>query len=75
MSEKIVRKYRNYTNEDVIKYSAEVLSLGQLLEKLGLKPAGGNYIHMKKTLQKLNINCDHWKGQAWNKGEQLKNFS
>jgi len=30
---------------------------------------------MKRNLQRLEINTDHWTGQAWNKGEQLKDYS
>jgi len=30
---------------------------------------------MKRILQRLNIDCSHWKGQAWNKNEQLKDWS
>lgn len=70
-----MRNYRNYTDEDVIKYVKEVCSIAQLLKKINLKPAGGNYAHIKKTIQRLNINTDHWTGQGWNKGQQLKDWS
>ena len=70
-----MRKYRNYSDEDIIKYAAEVSSIAGLLSKLDLKCAGGNYSHIKKTLQRLNIDCSHWKGQAWSKEEQLKDWS
>lgn len=70
-----MRKYRQYTDEDVIHSSKEVKSVAQLLRKLNLKEAGGNYAHIKKTLQRLKINTDHWTGQAWNKGQQQKNWS
>lgn len=70
-----MRKYRNYSNDDIIKAASQVKSMANLLRLLDLKPAGGNYIHMKKILQELRINCDHWTGQAWNKNEQLKSWS
>ena len=70
-----MRKYRNYTDEDIIKYSKEVKSIAALLRKLDLKPVGGNYPHIKKSLQKLKIETPHWTGQGWNKGEQTKNWS
>lgn len=69
------RKYREYTDEDIIKFAKEVVSIAGLLTKLNLKKAGGNYAHMKKTLQRLNIDCSHWTGQAWNKDQQLKDWS
>ena len=69
------RKYRNYTDEDIIRYSKEVKSIAGLLKKLDLKVVGGNYINMKRNLQRLNVDCSHWTGQAWNRGQQLKDYS
>ena len=71
----MARDYRKYTDDDVIKTAAEISSMAQLLSKLGLRVAGGNYANMKKTLQRLEVNCDHWRGQAWNKDQQLKDWS
>lgn len=68
-------KYREYTDKDVINAAKEVTSLAGLLRKLNLVVAGGNYIHAKKTLQRLNIDTSHWKGQGWNKGNQQKDWS
>lgn len=70
-----MRTYRNYTDEQIIAAAAEVKSMFWLLKKLGLKATGGNYTNMKRNLQRLKLNCDHWTGQAWNKGEQLKDWS
>lgn len=69
-----MRQYREYTDEDIIKAAKEVSSMSQLLGKLGLRKAGGNYANMKRTLQRLNIKCDHWTGMAWSKGQQLKEW-
>lgn len=66
---------RPYTDDDIVKYAREVNTLAQLLNKLGLKPAGGNYANMKRNLQRLGVDTTHWTGQAWNKGEQLKDWS
>jgi Zn finger protein HypA/HybF involved in hydrogenase expression len=38
-----MRKYRNYSDEDVIKFAAQAQSMGQLLDMLELRKAGGNY--------------------------------
>jgi hypothetical protein len=70
-----MRKYREYTDEQVINYAKEVFSIAQLLNKLNLKIAGGNYSHIKKTLQRLNIDTSHWTSQGWNKNQQLKDWS
>ena len=66
--------YREYTDEDIINFAKEVKSIAGLLRKLGLKVAGGNYCHLKKNLQRLNVDTSHWTGQTWNKGEQLKDW-
>ena len=69
------RTYRAYTDQQIIQAAKESKSLAQILDRLGLKKAGGNYANMKKTLQSLNVNCDHWTGQAWSKSERLKDWS
>ncbi len=68
-------KYRSYTDDDIIKYAKKVKSIAGLLRRLGLTPAGGNYINIKRLLQKLNIDCSNWTGQGWNKNQQLKDWS
>lgn len=69
------RPYRNYSDDDIIRVSAKVTSMSQLLFELGLRPAGGNFANMKRRLQSLDLKCSHWGGQAWNKGERLKDWS
>ena len=44
------------------------------MKKLDLIQAGGNYIHLKRNLQRLDVDCSHWTGQGWNKNEQLKDW-
>lgn len=67
--------YRNYTNQDIINNSKKAKSIAELLRFLGLKPAGGNYSNIKRKLQQLNVNTEHWTGQGWSKDAQLKNWS
>ena len=66
---------KNYTDDEIRKYAAEVKSMAQLLKRLGLKSAGGNFANMKRKLQKLDVDCSHWTGQAWSKDERLKDWS
>ena len=70
-----VRKYREYSNDDIIKICKDVKSLAGLLKQLGLKPAGGNYANMHRLIQKLTIDTSHWTGMSWNKGKQLKDWN
>lgn len=69
-----MKKYRNYTDEDVIKFAKEVNSIAGLLKSLNLVVAGGNYANMKRKLQKLNVDTSHWTGQAWSGNQQLKDW-
>lgn len=68
-------QYKNYTDKDIIEKSQQANSLTELLSLLGLKPVGGNFANLKRNLQRLNLECSHWKGSAWNKGERLKDWS
>ena len=43
-------------------------SIRQILQKLGLREAGGNYSQIKKYLQAYEVNISHLRGRAWNKG-------
>lgn len=69
------RKYRNYSDQDIIDAAKNVKSVAGLLKAVGLRPAGGNYANMKKHLQRLKIDTSHWTGQAWSKDQQLKDWS
>lgn len=43
-------------------------SIRQVLEKLGLAEAGGNYSIVKRRIQGLGLSTAHFKGQGWKKG-------
>ncbi len=64
-----------YTPEDLKLIVPTVVSIAQLLRKVGLKPAGGNYASMHRILQELKIDTSHFKGQGWNKDSQQKDWS
>ena len=70
-----MRTYRAYTNEQIISAAKTVKSIAGLLRTIGLKPAGGNYINIKRLLQQLKVDTSHWTGEGWNKGKQLKDWS
>lgn len=70
-----MKKYRNYTNEQVIELSKNVKSIAELLRKLGLKSVGGNYYTMHRLIEELKIDTSHWTGAGWNKGKRLKGWA
>ena len=39
-----------------------------MITKLGLIPAGGNYVQVSKAMNDEELDISHFKGQAWNKG-------
>ena len=43
-------------------------SIRQVLFKLGLVEAGGNYEQIKNWIKKLDIDTKHFTGMTWNKG-------
>ena len=70
-----MRKYRNYTDEDIIKAVKISTSLNQVLNKLNLKMAGGNYNTLKRQIAKLNLDTTHFTGMLWSKGKMLKDWA
>ena len=70
-----MKKYRNYTDQDIIDNCKNVYSMAGLLTSLNLKAVGGNYDTMKRKIAKLDIDTSHWTCQLWNKGMKLKDWS
>lgn len=69
------RKYRNYTDSDVIEAVKKSKSIAGVLKLLNLKTAGGNYANIQRVIQNLKCDCSHFTGQAWNKNQRIKNWS
>jgi len=61
-------KPRKWTKKDLEIAASQSTSVRQVLSKLNLKEAGGNYSQIAKYLKLYKINVAHFKGQAWNKG-------
>lgn len=60
-----------WTDEQLIAAVKSSTSISQVLEKLGLKPAGGNYIHVPREIKRLSLDTSHFRGQGSNKGKVL----
>jgi Zn finger protein HypA/HybF involved in hydrogenase expression len=62
------------------KYNQELLveavrtskSIRQVLQKLSLREAGGNYLTIKKKIEKNGLDTSHFTGKAWNFGLKFK---
>lgn len=61
-------KLKKYTLEELKVAVATSYSKRQVLDKLGIVPAGGNYQTLRKALKEFNLDTSHFKGQGWNKG-------
>ena len=60
-----------YSEEELREAVKTSTSIRQVLEKLNIVPAGGNYQTTNRRIEKLNINTKHFTGQAWNKGKVI----
>jgi hypothetical protein len=58
-----------YTKENLETIVSECNSIRQVLIKIGLKEAGGNYQNIKTRIEKFGIDTSHFHGQVWNKGK------
>ncbi len=61
-------KKKKWTKEQLSKAVENSFSLRQVIKKLGLVEAGGNYEQTKKYIEFWKIDSSHFKGKAWNKG-------
>lgn len=43
----------------------------QVIAKLGLIPAGGNYVQISRAISDEKLDTSHFKGHAWNKGMKV----
>ncbi|MBY0539221.1 HNH endonuclease [Patescibacteria group bacterium] len=59
---------RSWTVEELKKAAASSTSYRQVMKKLNLRAAGENYAQLQKYLKENDIDTQHFKGIAWNKG-------
>lgn len=48
--------------------------MSEIVRKLGLRVAGGNYTHIRRHIVRLNLSTDHHVGQSWNR-DNYKDFT
>lgn len=59
---------RSWTEKQLKEAVKSSFSYRQVLAKLHLREAGGNYSQIKKYINELNLDILHFKGRGWNKG-------
>jgi hypothetical protein len=62
-------KRRSWTNKHLIDAVNTSTSIRQVISKLGLVPAGGNYQQVHQYISELNLKTTHFTGKAWNRGK------
>jgi len=62
---------KKWTEKDLKNAVINSTSIRQVLKKIELVEAGGNYNQIKNYIKKLKIDTGHFKGKAWNKGMKL----
>lgn len=61
-------RFKRWTEEQLRIAVKESRSIRQVLKRLKLREAGGNYYQINKYIKVYNINTSHLKGRGWNKG-------
>jgi len=64
-------KPRKWIESDLNDAVRNSRSLREVLIKLGLKPAGGNYSFIGSHIRRLGLDTTHFKGKSWSKGLSL----
>jgi len=65
-------KYTRELLEPIVESST---SIGQVLDRLGLRRTGGNYRHINQRIGAYSISTEHFKGQGWSEGETVDSNS
>lgn len=64
------KRARKYSDEELIEAVRDSVSLAEVLRKLGIRDAGGNYVTLKQNIQRLGLDISHIGGQGWAKGKR-----
>ncbi|OGB73428.1 hypothetical protein A3K24_00965 [candidate division Kazan bacterium RIFCSPHIGHO2_01_FULL_44_14] len=61
-------KRRGWTEEELKHAVKDCSSFRQVLLKLHLRPAGGNYEQIQKYIHEYNLDTQHFRGKGWSAG-------
>ncbi len=62
---------RSWSNEQLVQAVGNSISIRQVLIKLGLVPAGGNYEQIHKYIKTIGLDTSHFRGKSSNKGKRI----
>lgn len=64
-----MKRYEKFTKEQLQVIADQCTSVSQFCEKLGYSRYSGNtFTAVKECIEKHGLDCSHFKGQGWNKG-------
>lgn len=61
----------HWSQNDLKKAVTQSTSIRQVIQKLGLIPAGGNYTHITNAIRTAKLDTKHFTGKAWRKGQKF----
>lgn len=61
---------RSWTKENLIEAAKESINMRQLISRLGLVYAGGNYAQVRKYVHEYRVDISHFTGRGWNEGRR-----
>jgi len=62
---------KKYSKEQLTEAVKNSISIRQVITKLNLIPAGGNYATVKRYIEYYSIDTSHFKGQGHSKGKSV----
>ena len=62
------------TDDEFRQAVAQSLSVRQVLNCIGLVPAGGNYKTVHTRIRQLRLDTSHWTGKGWSTGARFQKF-
>lgn len=67
----LMSRKRTWTVQQLKRAVQSSSSVAQVIRKLTLIPAGGNYVQVQKYIAQHNIDTSHFCGQGWSKGKKF----
>lgn len=64
-------KYNRITKQELEPLIKDSICYAEVLRKLGLKAVGGNYANLVRRIDRFNLDCSHFLGQASNQGKEF----
>lgn len=61
-------KQRKWTDKMLINAVKDSRSIRQVIQKLGLIPAGGNYVQIQSAILREKLDTQHFTGKGWSVG-------